>query len=188
MKIKKSLPRALIKNELLIEGALLVGFVNEKLDNYEEPQRKGTPSGQPIGFSRKKYTASLWLLTSANTKDIARSVRVSEALLRKWKIENAFKEKIAQNEIEFDKYHWQYIKKLYKKNRWNVLLDDYSQYSHNLLLLIYKNMYNNLKDIGRGAEVFFHHFWYNVLYLTYLGEPMVKKWGLNLLQLTIKSS
>lgn len=91
---------------------LLFKFIKSKLNKYIEPQRKDTPKGHAIGFSRKKYKAILYLLTSYKIKNIAKEVGVSEALLRKWKTEGKFIKKIEEHKKEFIKYHLEGLKKL----------------------------------------------------------------------------
>ena len=43
---------------------LLVDFITSKVEGYLEPSRKGTPKGDPIGFSSMKFLATLLALTS----------------------------------------------------------------------------------------------------------------------------
>ena len=63
---------------------LLTGeFLSKKLDNYIEPERKGVPKGEPIGFSKKKLEASLFVLFNFSKKDIASLLGISYNLLRK---------------------------------------------------------------------------------------------------------
>jgi len=72
------------------EPTLLEKFLNEKLKNYMEPQRKGTPKGEPIGFSKQKYQATLLLMADMKQKDIAELIGVSYGLLRRWRTEKKF--------------------------------------------------------------------------------------------------
>jgi len=77
-----------IKNEL----TFLQKFINEKLNSYVEPQRKGTPRGEPIGFSKQKYKATLLLMTNMKQKEIAELIGVSYGFLRRWRTEKKFLE------------------------------------------------------------------------------------------------
>lgn len=79
----------------------LDSFFMEKIKNYQEPQRKGTPKGEPIGLSTQKYYAALLMLKDVPIKELSKSVRVSYGLLRKWRTEKPFKEQIAQLESVF---------------------------------------------------------------------------------------
>lgn len=76
-------------------------FIREKLDNYVEPQREGTPKGEPIGLSLVKYKASLLLMASRKQKEIAEEVGVSYGLLRKWKTEQDFIKIVDEHVNEF---------------------------------------------------------------------------------------
>ncbi len=71
---------------------ILERFIKEKYLSYIEPQRKGTPKGDPIGLSKQKYHAALLMMTRKKSKDTARIVGVSYQMLRKWKTEKIFKE------------------------------------------------------------------------------------------------
>jgi hypothetical protein len=74
------------------EPTFLEKFINEKLNNYVEPQRKGTPRGEPIGFSKQKYQATLLLMADMKQQDIAELIGVSYGLLRRWRTEKKFLE------------------------------------------------------------------------------------------------
>ena len=86
---------------------LLPKFIDEKLFNYVEPTRKGTPKGEAVGFSKAKYGASLEALREKvlpETNDLsteAKRLRVPYGVLRKWRSEPQFKELVAQHEKEF---------------------------------------------------------------------------------------
>lgn len=68
-------------------------FIDKKLKEYREPSREGTPKGEPIGLSKQKFRAALYVgLTNFKGQKIAKLVGVSHSLLRNWKMESAFKE------------------------------------------------------------------------------------------------
>jgi len=69
---------------------LLRDFISQRLDQYVEPSRAGTPRGEPIGFTKAKYAATLCGLCDMKQKDIASALGVSHGLLRKWHTEDAF--------------------------------------------------------------------------------------------------
>jgi hypothetical protein len=72
-----------------------------KIDNYVEPWRMGTPKGDPIGISRIKYQACLFMLTSLMQKVIAEKLNISFGVLRKWNTESEFKTTLTQHCKEF---------------------------------------------------------------------------------------
>jgi hypothetical protein len=81
--------------------ASLEEFVRRKHQEYQEPQREGTPRGEPVGLSKNKHLAALWCLSGLELKEIARNVGVSYGLLRKWRTEGPFKETIKKLVDEF---------------------------------------------------------------------------------------
>ena len=80
---------------------LFVRFILQKLNDRMETVRKGTPRGEPIGFSRSKYLATLLCLYRLPLREIAKNARVSYGLLRKWRTEEEFQKYIRQHEKEF---------------------------------------------------------------------------------------
>lgn len=69
---------------------ILGGFIGQKLRQYVEPERAGTPKGTPIGLSRKKFHAALLALTNIDLRKQAKVIRVSYGVLRKWRTETKF--------------------------------------------------------------------------------------------------
>lgn len=88
-------------SEKSVAKSFLDSFFMEKIKNYQEPQRKGTPKGEPIGLSAQKYYAALLMLKDVPIKELSKSVRASYGLLRKWRTEKPFKEQITQIESDF---------------------------------------------------------------------------------------
>jgi hypothetical protein len=82
-------------------GGLLLRFLREKEMNYDEPTRRGTPRGEPIGMSLKKYRATLDSLTSIDLIAMSKKLGVSYGLLRKWRTEPGFKKQIEDLIQEF---------------------------------------------------------------------------------------
>jgi hypothetical protein len=86
---------------------LLPKFIDEKLTTYIEPSKKGTPKGEPVGFSKTKYRASLnafrekVLPRTEHLSTEAERLDVPYGVLRKWRSEPQFKELVAQHEKEF---------------------------------------------------------------------------------------
>jgi hypothetical protein len=90
-------------------SAKLAGFMDNKLKEYVEPTRMGTPKGEPVGFSLTKYQATLFalresLLDNEDLKAQARKLGISYGLLRKWRSEQSFKDLVSQHEKEFITY------------------------------------------------------------------------------------
>lgn len=79
----------------------LCTFRNEKLVEYVEPTRSGTPKGEPIGFMMPKYHAALMSMTGLDNDAISIYVGVSSGLIRKWKSEHKFNELVDELVEEF---------------------------------------------------------------------------------------
>ena len=79
----------------------------EKLAGYVEPKKKGTPKGDPVGFSLAKYKATLYAFRDRvlpENQDLATQAKqlgVSYGVLKKWRSEEKFKEMVSQHEREF---------------------------------------------------------------------------------------
>jgi hypothetical protein len=82
-------------------NTLLKKYLLEKSSAYHEPQRAGTPKGEPVGFSLLKYKATLFGLTNVKQKDIASDMKISHGLLRKWHTEEPFKALVDRHCREF---------------------------------------------------------------------------------------
>jgi hypothetical protein len=82
-------------------NTLLDAFIDSKLANYVEPTKKGTPKGEPVGFSLTKYKATLYALRSEDVKAQSKALGISYGLLRKWRTEEAFKRLVFQHREEF---------------------------------------------------------------------------------------
>jgi hypothetical protein len=80
-----------------------------KYEEYEEPQRKGTARGEPIGFSLDKFASALYSLTNHKQKELAKSLGVSYGLLRKWHTEDAFIKIMMELHREFADIFFDYI-------------------------------------------------------------------------------
>ncbi len=66
-------------------------------EKYKEPVRAGTPKGDPIGLSSKKYHAALMLTLYPNSlklKDIAEAEDISHGMIRLWRTEKNFMEAV----------------------------------------------------------------------------------------------
>ena len=87
--------------ELIEPKGLLLSFMKEKAKNYTEPTRRGTPRGEAIGLSSKKYLATLYMLTPSALELLGQALGISYGLLRKWRTELLFKNQIEENAREF---------------------------------------------------------------------------------------
>lgn len=86
----------------LIESDTLLGkFVNVNFNCYVEPQRKGTPKGEPIGLSRRKLWALLHMMYRLKQKEVAKFTKVSHGVVLKWRTENVFKKESVKYENMF---------------------------------------------------------------------------------------
>lgn len=79
----------------------IVTFIRERERNFVEPQRKGVAKGEPIGFSRDKYAASLYRAVGYSLKEIAKFLGISYGTLRNWSMEEEFKDMVETNQKEF---------------------------------------------------------------------------------------
>jgi len=104
-----------LKNISLRDVTLLDKFMVEKANNYIEPLRKGTPRGEPIGVSGKKYWATLLCLKKIPLKQMASMLKVSYGLLRKWRTEDAFWDLFEGHCVEFADVVIQHLEERAKK-------------------------------------------------------------------------
>ena len=77
-------------------------FIQNKLDSYIEPVRKGIPKGQVIGLTKKYYHASLLCaLSCERQKDIAEKVGITQNRLSVSRCRDSFKREIVSHKVEF---------------------------------------------------------------------------------------
>lgn len=147
----------------------------EKLRTYIEPTRKGTPKGDPVGFSATKYTATLACMKKIPLKKIAAQLNVSYGLLRKWRTEDNFNELIIQHCIEFAKKVKNHLVRRAKKQHelWTEYIKhpldevvktpppflsqnefmDIKFYSNLLILEVHKTIFGYWEKIAQGDEL-----------------------------------
>jgi hypothetical protein len=80
-----------------MEGIVMGGlnmFIKKKLREYRDPERTGIPKGNPIGLSRNKYHGCLLKMTNKHPKVVAEELGVSYSLMRRWMVDDNFKELI----------------------------------------------------------------------------------------------
>jgi hypothetical protein len=92
-----------IKEHKKREGDRAISLIKQwsdiELKGYIQPTRTGTPKGDPIGFSRKKYQAAHLMILhpqALKIKDIAKITETSEGVLRLWRMEKEFKKSIEE--------------------------------------------------------------------------------------------
>jgi len=78
-------------------------FIYDRVKAHPEPTRKDTPKGEPVGLSREKFEAALYVgLTNYKAPKIAKIVGISSSgLLRKWKTEPQFKKAVREGIQDF---------------------------------------------------------------------------------------
>lgn len=94
MKVKKDKIKEYVraKKDEVIQD--IKAWIEIELNDYQEPTRTGTAKGEPIGLSRKKFEAALWMVLFPQVfrlKDIAERVGVSNGVLRVWRTQDDFK-------------------------------------------------------------------------------------------------
>ena len=115
-----------MKKELFIFGTdkkgkrhkkseLLADFIYQKLEDHQEPERKGIPRGSTIGFPTKKLAACLLVaLTNYKLKQIAettgKALGFSYNLLRKWNTEAEFRAQQDEFRSKFALTIYKYIR------------------------------------------------------------------------------
>lgn len=76
-------------------------FIETRISEYKPPTRKGTPKGDPIGFTKEKYAASLWDLTDFGAREVCRRAQCNYKSLLNWRTREDFKTKVAEHTKEF---------------------------------------------------------------------------------------
>ena len=74
-----------------ISAPALDAYLKEAMAGYIEPSRKGTPKGEPVGFSRTKYKATILALRGPPVKKQAAELKVRYTVLLSWRALPEFK-------------------------------------------------------------------------------------------------
>ena len=82
----------------------LTKAISHSFNSYDEPRRDGTPRGERIGFSKHKWLASGFMLTTKKHREIAKIVGTSHAVIRKWNCEKLFLDVVAMRVRSFAKF------------------------------------------------------------------------------------
>lgn len=96
-----------------MENTPLENFIEQKARAYAEPSRKGASRGQRIGFSKKKYLATLYMLTADKQITLAMELGISYGLLRKWNTEGPFSAMVGKHCREFADTFVKYVLERY---------------------------------------------------------------------------
>ena len=158
--------------------SLLTDYINSSSKNYLEPERRGTPKGEPIGTSRGKYIAALNSLYLSDLKIISSRSNVSYALLRKWRTEDSFKSLIQMHESTFvSDYLIPYLAQTspitnlddllaenisYEIPELEEELKDYAEYSKGLKLCITQTVIRQFTELG---FICFSGYWQKIIYM-----------------------
>jgi hypothetical protein len=85
--------------------SLVSRFIQLIVAEHPEPQHRGTPRGEPVGYGKRKVEAAAWMALSGVTeREIAKQLKVSESLLRKWYCEADFKSLMFKHAGEFGQF------------------------------------------------------------------------------------
>lgn len=98
-----------------MDNTLLESFIERKAKAYAEPSRRGMSKGQRMGFSKKKYLATLYMLTADKQITMAMELGISYGLLRKWNTEGPFKAMVRQHCREFADTFVKYVVERYEQ-------------------------------------------------------------------------
>jgi hypothetical protein len=146
-----------------MDNTLLENFIQRKVKAFTEVSRKGTSKGETIGFSRKKFLATLYMLTADRQITIATELGISYGLLRKWNTEGPFRTMVRKHCREFAETFVRYVSDRHERqedtrfdylnggkaaNRISDPFRDGSDYSPELLAEILKSVV----DFAERAE------------------------------------
>ena len=134
----------------------LFDFMVDKIKSYVEPQRKGTPRGEKIGFPLKKYVATLYVgLTKLTLKEVAEvaggKFGFSYSLLRKWSSEVDFRKQKVTHCCD-------YLSVLCKINAIYSAVSEYPTYSKLLrktLMEHFEFLIEKQTDFSKEAVIYF---------------------------------
>ena len=87
--------------------AAVLRYADERMQGYEDPERKGTPKGSPVGLSHKKRLASLLMVLFPvvfhRLQEIADLAGIPMASLKIWRTQAAFKNVSLEEALELGK-------------------------------------------------------------------------------------
>jgi len=118
-----------------VKDGLLFKFINERVEDFDEPRFMGP---HPEGLSTQKFLASHYTgLTNWELEEVAKKVKTSLPLVRKWRGEEAFKKQENENVAEFVSYWAMLLQRMLDKKLDSILDIDllhseYKLYSFNV--------------------------------------------------------
>jgi hypothetical protein len=127
-----------------------------RLAKHQDPERVGTPRGEPIGLSKKKYHAvQTQVLHSKlfSLAELAKESEVSPVQIRVWRTEAEFKKAVEEATRDFVQYlSEEALKAWYDEQLINTLLYCLAMHKDGLLTLFFRwnreagNIFNKLKE------------------------------------------
>lgn len=136
-------------------------WATPRLAKHQDPERVGTPRGEPIGLSKKKYHAvQTQVLHSKlfSLADLAKESEVSPVQMRVWRTEAEFKKAVEEATRDFIQYvSEEALKAWHDEQLFNTLLCCLAMHKDGLLTLFFKwnkeasNIFNqviaNINDV-----------------------------------------
>lgn len=143
---------------------LLDDFMFDRLDKFVPAVRRGTPKGEVIGFSLKKYSTLFHLMRDWPLKEVAGAAGVSYGVLKRWRTEKEFIRGHRELQAQFAFYLYNYISLVFKKRQDQAPIDflsdpkfaDASTYGKSLRIAIrdvIEKFYLGLKRSERGIDI-----------------------------------
>lgn len=102
--------------------ALAIAFAQQwaesELSEFVEPVRAGTPKGEPIGFSKNKKRAALFMVLYPNGLDIegiAKTSGTKLGVLQVWRTQEIFKKEIDWAIASLAQYFWNIVEPIFEE-------------------------------------------------------------------------
>lgn len=83
------------------------GWINERLESYEEPKRRGVTKGTRIGASKKQAAAAFYeglLYPFCSREETAAFAGSTPATVRVWEAQKVFQDLVAQSAADFSRF------------------------------------------------------------------------------------
>jgi len=130
------------------------GWAKPRLASHQDPERLGTPRGEPVGLSKKKFWAAQAQVLYSKLfplKDLAKESEVSPVQIRVWRTEGEFKKAMEEATRDFLQYlSEEALKAWHDEDRLDTLLYILAMQKDGLLTLFFKwnikagNIFNKL--------------------------------------------
>lgn len=101
-------------------------YARHRLQNYQEPQRKGRLRGEKIGFSREKYYAAVLTILYPNClsiKEIANLAGVSIGVYRTWRTEDDFLQEVENESAQLGEFLGQELVRLIRNDNEDKIIN-----------------------------------------------------------------